>query len=467
MPTIITRGAASPRGFGFGYSSSLTNYIAYQSFTQPPYSTVHAYGSCTDSSGNFYYVGKGAYTTNSGLYLQKQDSKGNTIWTQGFNDTHLNDICFGYLFNIGTCIDVDSSGNIYVGGSTYIVSTGFTYAFIIKFDSTGSLQYEKKILYSSGTGTDPICVSGLKCDPSSGYIYVGIQLDNSSYGLIKYDSTLTSQWKYRLAGARTFYQDYSYIYGSTNNMALDSSGNIYVNIVTTVTYSGDRAGFIKFDSSGNVLLERRLATGGNSYYGGFGICLDSSNNIYITSGYNNSSYVNGFLSKFDSSGTYLWSYYIATASPSHTIANCLSVDSSNNIYVGGGTGISGAGNAFIMKFNSSGTIQYQRNIGDAGTIVVNRYVTSLIMNGKNAFYITAYGTNTPFIASLPLDGSKTGTYTVGAYSVVYTASSYTISSISLTDSAGTRSTSSGAVMSESTATQTQTTATSTNSVKVI
>jgi hypothetical protein len=99
------------------------------------------------------------------------------------------------------------------------------------------------------------------------------------------------------------------------------------------------------------------------------VAVDSSNNIYVTGitegGLDGNSNFGGedlFLVKYNSSGTKQWTKQLGT--PTSDYGNEVTVDSSGNIYVSGYTeggldGNTNAGNSdiFLVKFNSSGVLQ--------------------------------------------------------------------------------------------------------------
>ena len=112
---------------------------------------------------------------------------------------------------------------------------------------------------------------------------------------------------------------------------------------------------------------QQLGTSGLDY--GFGVTVDSSNNIYVTGntkGNLDGNYTSGvydiFLVKYNSSGTKQWTKQLGTSANDQGYG--VTVDSSNNIYVTGQTnggldGNTSSGNAdlFLVKYNSSGVKQ--------------------------------------------------------------------------------------------------------------
>ena len=147
---------------------------------------------------------------------------------------------------------------------------------------------------------------------------------------------------------------------------VDSSGNIYV---AYHTYGGSTdIDVVKYNKQGSVLWARRLSQAvANSLY--FDSCvLDSSGNFYLSGGVYRSSRNFMVVVKFNSSGTLQWARELGNATGNEVIPgerNAIDVDSSGNVYVGGyirdpSTFLS---KAFYAKWNSSGTLQAQESFG--------------------------------------------------------------------------------------------------------
>jgi hypothetical protein len=156
-----------------------------------------------------------------------------------------------------------------------------------------------------------------------------------------------------------------------NDIAIDSSGNIYVTGQTSGSlngnaYSGDSDLFLmKYNSSGTLSWVQQLGTSGTDV--AEALAIDNNGDIYIT-GYTNgalgdipvgysSSHIGGvdiFLVKYNSSGVKQWTKQLGTSSDDR--GNGVTVDNSSNIYVTGSYG-SGSGDIFLMKFNSDGDLQ--------------------------------------------------------------------------------------------------------------
>ena len=134
--------------------------------------------------------------------------------------------------------------------------------------------------------------------------------------------------------------------------------------------SGDSSASSSSDGS---TATYQLAT--NDYANG--VVTDSSGNVYVTGGTKggldgNTSAGNTdlFVVKYNSSGTKQWTKQLGSVSSDS--AKGVATDSSGNVYLVGGTkgrlnGISNSGrtDAFMIKYNSSGTKQWTKQLGSS------------------------------------------------------------------------------------------------------
>ena len=124
----------------------------------------------------------------------------------------------------------------------------------------------------------------------------------------------------------------------------------------------------KYNSSGTKQWTRQLGSNGTD--DGWGVTVDSSDSIYVTGttgggldGNTSAGSYDIFLVKYNSSGTKQWTKQLGTSSFDQGFG--VTVDSSNYIYVTGytvGGGLDGNSNSggvdiFLVKYNSSGTKQ--------------------------------------------------------------------------------------------------------------
>jgi len=142
----------------------------------------------------------------------------------------------------------------------------------------------------------------------TGFTEGGLDGNTNSGGtdmfLVKYNSTGTKQWTKQLGTS-------SLDYG--NGITSDSSGNIYVTGITSggldgnTIYGKNDIFLVKYNSSGTKQWTKQLGT--SSVDKGRGVTTDSSDNIYVTGGTDgdldgntNSGSVDIFLVKYNSDG---------------------------------------------------------------------------------------------------------------------------------------------------------------------
>jgi len=202
----------------------------------------------------------------------------------------------------------------------------------------------------------------------TGYTSGDLDGNTGSFGsdifLVKYNSSGTKQWTKQLGTS-------SCDFG--NVVITDSSGNIYVTGYTNGGLDGNtNSGYtdiflVKYNSSGTKQWTKQLVT--SSWDEGKDVTTDSSGNIYVTGfteggldGNTSSGEYDIYQVKYNSSGTKQWTKQMGTSSDDY--GNGVTTDSSGNIYVTGGTegGLDGNTNSgendiFLVKYNSSGTKQ--------------------------------------------------------------------------------------------------------------
>jgi len=166
-----------------------------------------------------------------------------------------------------------------------------------------------------------------------------------------------------------------------------------------------------------------------------GLCFDNSGNIIMIPGSTFNTLA--LVASYSQTGTRNWAsgVYGFFESGSTTLINIgVACDSLDNIYYAFYKNTSGNQNSaiYIVKLNSSGTLQWQRKIEETnyGFYMSKSYPTVNMMRNafftvdKNAFYIfTGDSGQNGVIIKLPLDGSKTGTYVSSPYSYTYSTAS--------------------------------------------
>lgn len=226
-------------------------------------------------------------------------------------------------------------------------------------------------------------------------------------------------------------------------VGLDSSNNIYFSSTTTDN-NGWTDGVLnaKFNSSGTVQWQKKVKDSTLNEYASKSF-VDSSGNVYaVGTDYDGNSstattFRRGYIVKYNSSGVLQWQRTLASTGNYLSLAGVYA-DSSGNVYVVGNILISGNTyvNMFIAKYNSSGTIQWQRRLYDntyeqnlygtmvdsSGNIYVTGYVAPTSTNYK--FFLAKYDSTPTLQYQISLGVSTSGNYDV-AYQVITDSSGNT------------------------------------------
>jgi len=143
--------------------------------------------------------------------------------------------------------------------------------------------------------------------------------------------------------------------------------------LTIISCGSSDDGSTSTDNTTTSLWTKQLGT--SSSDGGSGVTTDSSGNVYVTGytlggldGNTNSGSYDMFLVKYNSSGTKQWTKQLGTSKGDY--GRSVTTDSSDNIYLTGSTwgGLDGNTNLgdndiFLVKYNSSGTKQWTKQLG--------------------------------------------------------------------------------------------------------
>ncbi|MFX1276445.1 MAG: SBBP repeat-containing protein [Promethearchaeota archaeon] len=301
-----------------------------------------ASGLVLDSLGNAYVAGSTASFGGTGfnMSLVKFNITGGVEWYK---------IWGGKRVVFGRAMASDMLGNIYVSGEISGYGAGSYDICLVKFNSTGDVEWN-----STWGGINEDFGSAITLD-SSGNIYVaGATLNfgavSSDMCVVKFNSTGGVEWNNTWGG-----NDWD----TGNAITVDSLGNSYVTGYTTNILTGDKdMSLVKFNSTGGV--EWNYTWGGSNNDGGFGIILDVSGNIYI-SGSTEDNIVGDAdicLVKFNSTGGVEWNS--TWGGVNNDFGSGIIQDPLGNFYVTGTTDNFGAVNTdmCVIKFNPIGVVEW-------------------------------------------------------------------------------------------------------------
>lgn len=327
----------------------------------------------------------------SRAYLVVTDLAGVVQWQKTFQSPFASGQ--RYIRGIG----IDNSGNVYTNGSTYTSSNGLGVS-VSKFNSSGTLQWNKEYgtIYQDYVG-------GLAVT-SGGTVY-GTTTDgsgtNGRLNVFKLDTNGNLVWKWQ-------YGFQLVAISADIKMQLDPSDNPIVSLPR----GSYRGAVMKLNSSGIRQWAKYGSGSGDSTWAG----TDSSSNVYTfmyTSGVGASG-----LQKRDSSGNSIWEKQIGGVAAG-AIGYGMATDSSGNCYLG----INFTNYTYLLKVDTNGAYVWKRRFTSA---TAQYYDQSVALDSSGNVYLTASigstsTTTRNLLFRLPADGSKTGTYSLGGYSITYEA----------------------------------------------
>jgi hypothetical protein len=420
-------GASSGQiSMNLAYGKSSASYFFAQMTTSPSQYNNYVQG-LVDSSGNIYVVYSIQGSANQRLF--KLDSSG-SLSLQKYNSTAVNLgplLMFDGANNTGNII-VHSS---YTSGSSYSSFENFNTSLDInnfKYQSTS--VYLGRVPEIKGTALD-----------SSGNMYV-LGTYQHTYGSCCCLNYEAFNYMYRYpSGFTTYTRGMSFVASyndqysqSAGQISLDSTGNVY-SVITKDSGSGGSFSqnpvLLKSNSTFDVVSAKAVYItnflGGTVGYGK-DVLTDSSGNIYMT--ILNDTDSEFALVKLDSSEAFLWARRFTGPGTSGSLkVSGIQKDSSDNIYVYYGS-INGSNySPSVNKYNSSGTLQWQRRITPStgsfnqGSITRNESNMVVTSGGIHIFAYFGTGVNAwyPIVLKIPLDGSLTGTYALNGVNFTYAA----------------------------------------------
>jgi len=254
----------------------------------------------------------------------------------------------------GRDIAIDSLDNIYLAGYAWI-SPPFQ-AVLVKYNTSGNLIWSR-----SWDGVHDARAHAVAVD-SSDNIYMGgygYELGFGAFDLfiVKYNSAGTVQWSRTWGGS-----DYERIYG----LAVDSSDNVYLVGETSSWGSGNTdMVIVKYSSAGTLLWNRTWGLSG--FEEAYAVGVDSSDNVYMV-GFT-TSFIGSLqwnIVKYNSGGTLQWNR--TWGSWGNNYAYGITFDSSDNVFIAGERTHPTIfrSSVALVKFDSSGNELYNQTWNEIG-----------------------------------------------------------------------------------------------------
>ena len=379
---------------------------------------------CNDGQGNVYVTGSytgtvdfdpgpSVYTLSSSpyyasCYVLKLNSLGHLLWAKTIGGTSTS---FGNAE--GYCIKTDPAGNVYLTGifrdnvdfdpgpGTYTLTSTLFATFTCKLNAAGLFVWVVQQPLSSSSVR-----ASLDLD-NAGNIYVCSTFSNVfdfdpgpvTYTLASAGNTDIFLQALTTNGSLIWAKSFggTDVDGTTQIVCSKNSGNIFITGYFRSTADFDPAastypltsfgmydGFIScLSNSGNFLWAGQF--GGLNYESGESICLDGSDNVYVTGGFvgtadfdpgpaqvllSTSGALEAFVAKLSATGNLIYAkQFSVTGASASSAGTSVRTDASGNLYVAGqfnsptdfdpGTAVYtltplGTRDAFLVNFNAAG-----------------------------------------------------------------------------------------------------------------
>ncbi len=195
-----------------------------------------AIGLYIDGSSNVYITGVVTTSTNIDMVTIKYNSSGTQQWLSTYNGT-------GSIYDCGSDLVVDASGNVYATGASYNASGNSDYV-TIKYNSSGTQQWATLYDYTTNLNDAPVKVAH---KASTGVVTVSgaVQLTSTVYkvAVIAYNDNTGAQTAATISSGGSSGVDQVF------DMTTDASGNIYIAGGIPIAGQGYNTYVVKLDAS--------------------------------------------------------------------------------------------------------------------------------------------------------------------------------------------------------------------------
>lgn len=269
-----------------------------------------------------------------------------------------------------------TNGSVYVSGMTQGSLAGTNNAgadaWVAKYDGGSTLLWKKQLgLFGPDVSSNGVAADSMDNVYISGYTLGSLGASNQGLAdawIAKYNYSGVLVWKRQLGTSST---------ENSLGVATDSLGNVYISGYTSGALAGANRGgsdawVAKYNSGGVLVWKRQLGSSGTDV--SCGVATDSKGNVYIsgsTTGSLAGTYQgeeDAFVAKYNSSGTLLWDRQLGT--PSGDLSYDVTTDSVGNVYISGDTGGSLAkartsfdADAFVAKYSTTGKLVWKQQLG--------------------------------------------------------------------------------------------------------
>lgn len=370
-------------------------------------------------------------------------------------------LIYGSSAQTGNAIALDSNSNIYISGVNDGV--GRNAMQFIKCDNDGLLQWQRQL----SSGSIAISSNEVGAASSDNFIALGQSAaNNQDWQMVRYNSGGTIQNQRNFFGDTTarfdecrggFVKSGTVLMvgrsnsGGTNRshlLNMDTTGSINfqrastAGFGTTATMDSTNANYMigfdpftdpqivitKYTSGGTADFQRRLGASSVETVAQRAK-TDSSDNLYLCGYTTQAGNLDIYLAKYNSGGTLQWQKSLGGTGTQ--IGTGIAIDSNDDIYIIGYSNDSGNNDIIIAKYDSSGTIQWQRRL----KTTASDFSGSVAVDNNSLYFVgtTEISGNRDIVyGKLPKNGGGAGTYTLNSYSFDYEAATLTDATRTLT-----------------------------------
>lgn len=351
------------------------------------------YSSSVLASSDLFTVGNtwNSDAEKTNIVTTKTNGSGGVVWQTEYNGSQSK-------FDYGAAIALDGSGNIYVAGATNTSSATTFDVVVIKYNSSGTQQWATTY---NGTGSDNDIPSAILINGSDIYVCAASIGSGTGYDFItmKLTTSGTITWSSRY--------DYNSLYDLPGYLAMQSSNIVVTGGSQSTTTNWDYAA-VKYNSSGTQVATIRSSAAGYGFDRPTGLVKDASDKFYITGyAYNGVDYDMRTI-KLDDDLSPVWT--VTEDEGDEDGGNSICIDGSANTYIAGfATNGSGRKEMKIVKYNSSGTQQWEQILNN-GRSDIDAEATFIEYNSTNSRVVITgfykYPSGESKITTFALNGSN-------------------------------------------------------------
>ncbi len=276
-------------------------------------------------------------------------------------------------------IAVDDSGNVYVTGYSWGSGTYEDYA-TIKYNPNGDTAWVRRY---NGPGEYDDEASAMAVDDSGNVYVTGGSYDLvafAAYTTVRYSPNGDTVWVRRYYGPDSI--------GQASAIVVDDSGNVYVTGESWSAATGKDYGTLKYHPGGDTAWVRRYNGPGDYDDQPSAMAVDDSGNVYVTGGSGISGIDDDYATvKYYPNGDTAWVRRYNGPADSTDRGSAIAVDDSGNVYVtGASSGIGTCRDYATIKYYPNGDTAWVRRYNRPGNY--DDLATAVTVSGLDYVYVT-------------------------------------------------------------------------------